>query len=155
MQFICKINKNILGKYKNKIITRDVILTQERLENHILLHHKKDYEQLKPYLKDIINNPDFIIDDNRHEDTIILLKEINEISKHGRIVLKLALGKNTVYSKNSIPVFYLINKQNGKNEQIFNKNSIITLMRLNKRTWNQTIKNREDIIFSKHIDKNE
>lgn len=133
MQFICKINKNILGKYKNKIITRDVILTQERLENHILLHHKKDYEQLKPYLKDIINNPDFIIDDNRHEDTIILLKEINEISKHGRIVLKLALGKNTVYSKNSI----------------------ITLMRLNKRTWNQTIKNRGDIIFSKHIDKNE
>ena len=114
MQFICKINKNILGKYKNKIISKDVILTQERLENHILIYHKKDYEQLKPYLKNIINNPDFIIDDNRHEDTLIFLKEINEISKCGRIVLKLTLGKNIVYSKNSI----------------------ITLMRLNKRTWN-------------------
>lgn len=125
MQFICKINKNILGKYKYKIISNDVILTQERLENHILLYHKKDYEQLAPYLKDIILNPDFIIDDNRHEDTLIFLKEINEISKYGRIVLKLALGKNNVY----------------------NKNSIITLMRLNKRTWNQTINNRGDIIF--------
>ena len=126
MQFICKINKNILGKYKEKIISKYVILTQERLENHILLHHKKDYEQLKPYLKDIILSPDFIIDDNRHEDTLIFLKEINEISKHGRIVLKLALSKNSIY----------------------NKNSIITLMRLNKRTLNQTIKNRGNIIFS-------
>ena len=125
MQFICKINKNILGKYKEKIISKDVILTQERLENHILLYHKKDYEQLVPYLKDIILNPDFIIDDNRHEDTLIFLKEIDEISKHGRVVLKLALGKNSIY----------------------NKNSIITLMRLNKRTWNQTINNRGDIIF--------
>ena len=71
MQFICKINKNILGKYKDKIISKDVILTHERLENHILLYHKKDYEHLAPYLKDIILNPDFIIDDNRHEDTLI------------------------------------------------------------------------------------
>ena len=71
MQFICKINKNLLGKYKKSIITRDVILTRERLENHILIYHKKDYEQLVPYLKDIINKPDFIIDDNRHKNTII------------------------------------------------------------------------------------
>lgn len=56
---------------------------------------------------------------------LYFLKEINEISKYGRIVLKLALGKNAVYDKNSI----------------------ITLMRLNKRTWNQTINNRGDIIF--------
>ena len=68
MQFICRINKNILGKYKNKIISKDVILTQERLENHILLYHQKDYEQLLPYLKDIILDPDIIIGDNRHED---------------------------------------------------------------------------------------
>jgi len=57
LHFICKINKNILGEYKNKIITRDVILTQERLDNHILIYHKKDYEQLAPHLKDIIKNP--------------------------------------------------------------------------------------------------
>ena len=125
MQFICKINTQILDKYKNKLISKDVILTQERLDNHILLYHQKDYEQLQPYLKDIILNPDFIIDDNRHANTLIFLKEINEISKCGRIILKLALGKNAVY----------------------NKNSIITLMRLNKRTWNQTINNRGDIIF--------
>lgn len=133
MQFICKINKNILGKYKNVIITRDVILTQERLENHILIYHKKDYEQLAPYLKDIINNPDFIINDNRHKNTVIFLKQINTTSKHGRIVLKLALGE----------------------DEIHNKNSIITLMRLNERTWNQTIKNRGNIIFAKNIDKSE
>ena len=61
MQFICKINKNILGKYKEKIISKDVILTQERLENHILLYHKKDYEQLVPYLKDNLTKTRFAI----------------------------------------------------------------------------------------------
>lgn len=133
MQFICKINKNILGKYKDKINTRDVILTNERLENHILIYHKKDYEQLFPYLKDIINNPDYILDDNRHENTIMFLKFIPKLSKHGRIVLKLALS----------------------NDNIHTKYSIITLMRLNDRTWKQTIKNRGDIIFDKNIDKME
>ena len=91
MQFICKVNENILGKYKNKIITRDVILTQERLENHILIYHKKDYKQLNIYLKDIIKNPDFILEDNRHKNTLIFLKQIKESSLSGRIVLKLAL----------------------------------------------------------------
>lgn len=133
MQFICKINKNILGKYKNRIITEDVILTQERLNNHILLYHVKDFEQLSPYLKDIIYNPDFVMEDNRHTNTLIFLKKIKAIEKAGRIVLKLAVDKDDLHDKNFI----------------------ITLMRLNNRTWNQTIKNRGNTIFTQNIDKYE
>lgn len=82
------------------------------------------YKQLRRYIKNIIEDPDYIVEDNRHEDTMIYLKQIEEISKNGRVVIKLALGKDEEHSKNSIT----------------------TLMKLNKRTWNQTIRNRGKII---------
>lgn len=125
LQFIAKLNKNILGSYGNKLLTEDVILTDERLYEHILLYHEEEYKQLRPYLKTIINNPDFIIEDNKHFDTLIFLKDIESVGKKGRVVIKLALGQDINHPKNSI----------------------ITLMKLNKRTWNQTIRNRGKIIW--------
>jgi len=124
LQFIAKLNKNILGSYGNKLLTEDVILTDERLYEHILLYHEEEYKQLRPYLK-TINNPDFIIEDNKHFDTLIFLKDIESVGKKGRVVIKLALGQDINHPKNSI----------------------ITLMKLNKRTWNQTIRNRGKIIW--------
>ena len=125
LQFIAKLNKNILGSYGNNLLTEDVILTDERLYEHILLYHEEEYKQLRPYLKTIINNPDFIIEDNKHFDTLIFLKDIESVGKKGRVVIKLALGQDINHPKNSI----------------------ITLMKLNKRTWNQTIRNRGKIIW--------
>lgn len=128
LQYIGKIDKNKIGKYKDIAITDEVILTNERLNEHILKYHKNEYEQLRPYMKDIIENPDFILDDNRNENTIILLKQISEIKKNGRMVIKIAVAEDVKHPKNSI----------------------ITLMKLNDRTWKQTIKNRGNIIFDKN-----
>lgn len=125
MQYITNLDRKKLGIYESKLITGEVILTDERLCEHILLFHEEEYKQLKPYIKSIIEEPDYIVEDNRHEDTMIYLKEIDDIGKNGRVVIKLALGKDKEH----------------------NKNSIITLMKLNKRTWNQTIKNRGNIIW--------
>lgn len=125
MQYIGKLDKNKLGKFKPKLITDEVILTDQILYEHILVKHLKEFLQLKPYLKSIIENPDLIIEDNRNENTIILLKKILEINKNGRIIVKIAVAEDEVHPKNSI----------------------ITLMRLNDRTWNQTIKNKGDIIY--------
>ena len=61
------------------------------------------------------------------KDTIILMKHIDEINRNGRIVIKLAV------------------ENDGKHP----KNSIITLMELNDRTWKQTLKNRGNVIFEK------
>lgn len=132
MQYITNLDKKKLGIYEKKIITEEVILTDERLYEHILLFHEEEYKQLRRYIKNIIEDPDYIVEDNRHEDTMIYLKQIEEISKNGRVVIKLALGKDEEHSKNSI----------------------ITLMKLNKRTWNQTIRNRGKIIWKK-VDKSE
>lgn len=125
MQYITNLDKKKLGAYKDKIITEEVILTDERLYEHILLFHRDEYLELRPYIKSIIKNPDYIIEDNKYKDTMIYLKKINDIEKNGRIVIKLAIGTDKEH----------------------NKNSIITLMKLNKRTWNQTIRNRGKIIW--------
>ena len=125
LQYITKLDKKKLGEYEKRLITEDVILTKERLYEHILLFHEEEYKQLRPYIKNIIENPDYIVEDNRHEDTMIYLKQIEDIDKNGRVVIKLALGQDKEH----------------------NKNSIITMMKLNKRTWNQTIKNRGKVIW--------
>lgn len=125
MQYIGKLNRKILGIYADKLITEEVVLTNERLFEHILLYHEEEYKQLRPYLKNIIEKPDYIIEDNKHSNTLIFLKEIENIDKKGRIVVRLALGHDNYHTKNSI----------------------ITLMKLNKRTWNQTIRNRGKIIW--------
>ena len=130
MRYIGKLDIDKLGIYRNKLITAEVIMTNERLYQHILIHHKSEYEQLEKYIKDIIENPDYIIEDNRHSDTMIYLKQISNLK--GRIIIKLALGQDEEH----------------------NKNSIITIMKLNSRTWKQTIRNRGKIIWQK-LDKTE
>lgn len=126
MKCITKLDNKKLRKYSGRLITENVILTDERLHEHILLFHKDEYRILKPHIKDIVENPDYIIEDNRHEDTLIYLKKINN-GINGRVVVKLATEKDREHSKNSI----------------------ITLMKLNERTWKQTIKNRGKIIWKK------
>lgn len=134
MHYIGKIDKNKIGIYAEKIITDDVVLTDERLNEHILIYHAKEYEQLEAYLKEIVENPDIILNDNKNTNTIILLKKIPKIEKNGRVVIKIAVAEDEKHPKNSI----------------------ITLMKLNNRTWKQTLKNRGNIIFrEKDIDNNE
>lgn len=125
MQYIGKLNLEYIGEYGEKAITDEVILTDERLNEHILIRHPDEYRELKPFLKNIIEKPDLILSDNRNEDTIILLKRINEIKKNGRVVVKIAIAEDKGHPKNSI----------------------LTLMKLNERTWKQTIKNRGNIIY--------
>lgn len=76
MQYITNLDKKKLGAYEKVLITEEVILTDERLYEHILLFHEQEYKQLRPYIKRIIEDPDYIVEDNRHEDTMIYLKEI-------------------------------------------------------------------------------
>ncbi len=131
--YIGNIDKNIIGTFSKKIITTSVILTYERLNNHILKYHNEEFMQIKPYLKNIIQNPDYVIEDNMHNNTLIFLKHIDEINKKARIVIKLATDSQ---------------------DKVYNLNSIITIMRQRDRSWMQTINNRGKIIYNK-LDKNE
>lgn len=124
-----KIDIEKIGEYQEKIITEDVILTAERLNNHIFLYHREEYNQIKNYIQEIIKEPDYILEDNTHKDTLIFLKHIDSINKKARIVIRLATDKE---------------------EKIYNKNSIITIMRQRDKSWKQTLKNRGKIIYTKN-----
>ena len=126
--YIGKLDSSKIGAYKKLIITEDLILTYERLNNHIYKYHKNEYNEIKLYLDDIIKHPDYVIEDNRNIDTLIFLQHISKINKKARIVVRLATNKS---------------------QKIYNKNSIITLMRQRDKSWEQTLKNRGKIIYSK------
>lgn len=130
MQYIGKIDRKKLGKYQEKIITETVILTNERMR-HILEHHPGDYENFHMYITEILENPDYILDDVKNKDTVLYLKSLRENKKNIQIVVKLNTSK--------------VNKEK--------YNSIITLWKIRTNTYNQLIRNKK-IIYLK-LDKHE
>ena len=130
MQYIGKIDREKLGGYKDKLITTDVILTEERIK-HIKEHHPGDYEEYSMYIQDIIENPDYILDDNKNIDTVLYMKNIKENNKNIQIVIRLNTNK-TEFNK---------------------KNSILTLWKVKNSTYNQLIRNRK--VIWKKLDKSE
>lgn len=122
MQYIGKLDIEKLGKYKEKIITDEVILTEERIK-HIQEHHPGDYERYSIYISEIIDNPDYIVDDSKNLDTILYIKTIKENEKNIQIVVRL----NT--------------NEKEKNKQ----NSILTLWKMKDKTYRQLLRNKEII----------
>jgi len=124
LNFVGKLNISMLGKYSTKIITEKVIITDERLE-HIKEHHPElEYKEIKS-IKSAIENPDFIFEDRKNIDTILLVKKINMFNKHSRIVVKLNTRTDIQDKFNSVISFWQISEkklgQYLKNEKIIYK----------------------------------
>ncbi len=125
VQSIGKLDKNKLGKYKDKIITDDVVLINERKE-HIEKRHPGVCDKYIKYIPDILKNPDYIVDDKDYEDTILILKNIVENNKNIQIVVKLHTNENDRKKCNSILTFWSIRDRSyrstiNNNEIIYNK----------------------------------
>jgi len=119
-----------LGKYKNKIVTDDVVLTDERI-GHIKKRHPGSYEEYIDYIPDIIKNPDYILEDKDNKETILVLRTIKDIHKNIQVVIKLHTNI----------------KQKEKSD------SILTFWNIRDRNYKSTIKNNKAIY--KKLDKNE
>ena len=124
VQYIGKLDKNKLGKYADKVITDEVIMTNERIE-HTNKRHPGDYDKYIKYVPDIIKNPDYILEDIDNVDTILVLKSIKEKGKNIQVVVKLQTNKEEAKS-----------------------NSILTFWHIRDRNYRGTIKNNE-IIYQK------
>ena len=127
---IGKLDKNKLGKYKNRILTENVILTTERIE-HIKEHHPGDYEKYGDYISEIINEPDYVLNDNKNIDTVLFMKTIDIEDKNIQLVIRLNTNKN----------------------ESDKQNSILTLWKVKNKTYKQMIRNKE-ILWQK-LDKDE
>ena len=130
MHYIGKLNKQQLGKYKDKIITDEVVMTNERII-HTQKRHPGDYEKYIAYVPSIINDPDYILEDKDNKDTILMLKTIKEKEHNIQVVVKLLTN---IEEKNK-------------------SNSILTFWHIRNRNYKSTIRN--NAIIYKKLDKNE
>lgn len=122
MQYIGKIDKQKFKLITKDITTEIVILTDKQIE-HIRFRHPNDYERYFKYIKEIVEMPDYILNDIK-PNTGILLKKISN-DKIFQLILRLHTSED-------------------KREY---KNSIITFLRINDKKYNQYIRNKK-IVWS-------
>lgn len=124
MYKIGEINPDIYRGVAKDILTRDVIITKERIK-HIMSNHPNDYERFYNYFSEIVEKPDYIIE-SRKPSTALILKEIKSDNIKFKTVLRLVVsGENTEY-----------------------KNSIITFMKIDDKEWNRLLRNKKIIYKS-------
>ncbi len=121
---IGKIDRNIYKCITGDIVTDEVIITDERI-NHIKERHPNDYERYCDYMKEVIENPDYIINGNKPNSALIL-KEFSNGKEQFKTILRLITSKDDIELKNSI----------------------ITFMKINNKEWARLLKNKE-ILYKK------
>lgn len=118
MQYIGKIDKKIFEKEFGEIQSDCVILTGER-KQHIKDNHIADYALFDKYKKEIIENPDIILKDNKNENTAFMIKHVEETNMN--IIIKLAVFEDKKHPENSIMTAYRIRDKNVKKLEKNNK----------------------------------
>lgn len=124
MHIIGKINKNIYKCVTEDITTEEVIITDNQI-NHIKNRHPNDYENFSSYFSDILSDPDFILEANK-PNTAFILKQITENDLTVQLILRLQTSQD--------PKGY--------------KNSIITFLKNDIKTWNKYLRNKK-ILYRK------
>ena len=101
IRLIGRIDRKIYQCIEKDIVTDEVIITDERIA-HINEEHPGDYEVIAPFISEALTRPDYIIKDDKHEGTCIVLKKIQTGEISFQIVLRLQTSKDKIGYKNSI-----------------------------------------------------
>lgn len=111
MLIIGTIDRRIYSCVADRILTDEVILTEERIA-HIKAHHPEDYERFHDLLPEIIKDPDYILED-RHPKTAMVLKTFHKVDhgEHFRLALRLISPDDTVGYQNSVITFLKIRER--------------------------------------------
>ncbi|MGN0467374.1 MAG: PBECR2 nuclease fold domain-containing protein [Acutalibacteraceae bacterium] len=125
MHYIGKINREIYKCVTEDIITDEVIITEKQIE-HIKERHPNDIERYYDYIKEIVENPDYILEANK-PNTAFILKHIIDNGKNYQLILRLKTSDD--------PILY--------------KNSVITFLRVDDRKWAKYLRNKK-ILYDKN-----
>ena len=100
IQFLGKIDIQILEKEYGKILTDEIIVTNERI-SHIKERHPEDYSLFEKYGCESVTSPDLIIKDIKHCGTVFMIKKLPQTN--------LNLSKRTAYftKKNKCDIVYI------------------------------------------------
>lgn len=100
--------------------TSEITVTGERIA-HIRERHFIDYELFEKYGAQCVQNPDYIIKDNKNENTVFMVKKLPDINLN--VISKLALDTDKSGLKNSVMTFYRIRERNLK--KLITKNTLL------------------------------
>lgn len=114
-----RISRKIYQCITDDIITDEVIVTNERI-NHIKEHHPNDYEYYDEFLREIIENPDYIIETKKMKTALVLKRIGGSEKKFFKMVLRLITSQDNIEFRNSI----------------------ITFMKINEKEWNRLLRNK-------------
>ena len=109
MQYIGKIDKNKIGIYSRKIITDDVVLTDER-RLHIYEGHTKDFEIIMNNIDRVVLNPREVLVDLKNKDTLFLIDKLDKNNLN--VVVKLNTTNSREHPKNSIMTAWIVRNRN-------------------------------------------
>jgi len=120
LYYIGKIDLNKIGKYKNKVVTDEVVLTDER-KRHILNNHVNDYKKIIKNISRVILNPREILEDHKNNNTLLFVDKLEQNNLN--VIIKLSTINNDKHPKNSVMTAWIIRDSNLK--KLRKKNKII------------------------------
>ena len=127
MLYIGKLDIEIYKCVTADIQTDDVIITDERVQ-HIKERHPNDFERYCQYMREIIENPEYIVEANKPKSALIL-KTFTEGEDVFKTVLRLITSDDD-------PAF---------------KNSIITFMKIDDKEYKRLVKNKKVLYKSEYL----
>lgn len=99
MHYIGKLNKEKIGKYADKIINFDIILTEER-KLHIYANHTKDYKRIIENIDRVALKPNEVLEDLKNKDTLFFVGKLEKDNLN--VVIKLNVTNSKSHPKNSV-----------------------------------------------------
>ena len=127
MLYIGKLDIEIYRCVTADIQTDEVIITDERVQ-HIKERHPNDFERYCQYMREIIENPEYIVEANKPKSALIL-KTFTEGEDVFKTVLRLITSDDD-------PAF---------------KNSIITFMKIDDKEYKRLVKNKKVLYKSEYL----
>ena len=124
VHYIGKINIDTYKCVTEDIQTDEVIITEVQVA-HIQERHPGVYEKYGKYIAEIVGSPDYILEANK-PNTALVLKQIPTENGYTKTALRL-------HTSSDDPTF---------------KNSIITMVEIDEKTWVRLIKNKK--VLYKH-----
>lgn len=120
MRSLGKINASVLEKEFGRMWTDEIIVTDERTA-HIRERHLIDYELFERYGEECVQDPDYIIKDDKNDATVFMVKKLPKTNLN--VVSKLSLDTDEKKLKNSVMTFYRIRGRNLK--KLIEKNTLL------------------------------
>lgn len=124
IHFVGRINIELFRSVFGDIQTDEVIITDVQIE-HIKKRHPNDYVKYFKYIREIVEDPDYILEANK-PNSAVLLKSMVKNEKNYKLILR--------FKTSADPEGY--------------KNSVITFLSVDEKDWNRLLKNKK--VLYKH-----